>query len=181
MGPNTSQRTARKSSGLPMSSSVSAGGDTVTSDMYIPRNERRYQHDESCDRTGHADVEQGLAILKLLADADDRAERADLESARSQVERQEVGQRRVQPVAAAGQVVAHLVRAENREDRGAVPQSVQERARSREIDLHAAEVRQEGNVPVLADERRGDERDEEERDVLPPDVLEAFAWFWRVD
>ena len=89
------------------------------------------------------------------------------------------GQRRVEPVAAAGEVVAHLVRAENGQDRRAVPEAVQERV-DRQVELRAAEVRQERKIAVLADERRGDQRDEEQRDVLPPDVLEALARFGRV-
>ena len=59
-----------------------------------------------------------------FADPDDRAERAGQEEQRRQ--RNEVGKRRVDVVAAAEQVVPHLVRAENAEQRAAVPEALQQ-------------------------------------------------------
>ena len=185
IGPNTSHRTARKSGGLPISISVSGGGETVSWDMYIPSDERRHEHDESGDRAGDADVEQNLACRERLADSDDGAERADLEADGTEIERQKVRQRRVELVAPARQVVAHLVRAQDGQNRRAVPEAVDKRAPLGHVHAHPAKVRQEREIAVLADQRGGDERDEEERDVFPPDVLEAPAWLgrehdWRV-
>jgi len=81
--------------------------------------------EEARDRTGDTDVEQRPLAGDRLADADERAERAG----DGQRKRQEEGQRRVDVIIAAGEVVAQLVTAEDREDRDAVPEAAQEECR----------------------------------------------------
>ena len=91
------------------------------------------------------------------------------------------GQRGVEPVAAARQVVPHLVRAEDGQNRPAVPEAVAGvRSERQAVDCApSAKLRQEREIAILADQRGGDEREQEEHDVLPPDVLETPAWLGR--
>ena len=84
----------------------------------------------------------------------------DLRPDEAQEERNEIGQRRVHAVVAARKVVPHLVRAENRQDRPAVPEAAPPALREVEHGAH---------------EGCRDERQDEEQDVLPPHVLEARA------
>ena len=83
----------------------------------------RDEDDEPGDRTGDADVEQGLAGGERLADFDDRAERARYGEQR---EREEEGQRRVDVVNPARDVVPHLVGAEDAEHGRAIDERVAE-------------------------------------------------------
>ena len=150
-----------------------------------PGDERRHEHDESGDRARHADVEQNLACRERLADSNDRAKRANLEADGTEIERQKIRQRRIELVAPARQVVAHLVRAQDGENRRAIPEAVEKCAPLGQVHAHSAKLRQEREIAELADQRGGDKRDEEERDVFPPDVLETPAWLgrehdWRV-
>ncbi len=178
-GRTSSQRTARKSGGLPSSRSVSAGGDTVSSDMYIPRMSAGTSTTNPAIGPANADVEQDLALRKRLADADDRAEGADLQPARSQI--RAAGSRAASRRAGtSGRPGSGPSRA-RRESRGSWRcTTIREGVRSSPGDRPARGRSPPGmQVPVLADQRGRDERDEEERDVLPPDVLEAAARFGR--
>jgi primosomal protein N' (replication factor Y) len=73
--------------------------------------QHRDAHHEPCERSRDADVEERLPVGDRPADADEGAERAD---EAQDGHRDEVGQRRVDAVAEAGDVVAHLVRDQDR-------------------------------------------------------------------
>src|SRR5690606_6413988 len=94
--------------------------------------EKRQQRDETGDRAGDADVEERLLRWERLADADDRAERSGERQRRGN----EVGQRGIDAVIAAREIVSELVRAQNRQQRQRVPQAV-EKDGPREADERA--------------------------------------------
>ena len=78
-----------------------------------------HRHDEPGDRTGDADVEELTLDRDRLPDPDERAQ-----GSRQDGRGQEIGQRGVDAVVTAGEVVTHFVAAQNRQDRQAVPETV---------------------------------------------------------
>src|ERR1700730_14480263 len=84
--------------------------------------ERRHSDGEAGNRTRNTDIEQHAFGPNRFADADERTERARERRGHGQEERQ----RRVDVIIAAGEIVAQLMTAENRENRDAVPQTLGE-------------------------------------------------------
>lgn len=84
--------------------------------------ENRECDDESRDRTGGRDVEQGPPARDRPPDADHRAERADDHGKARDEERE----RRRNAVGAAGEVVTHLVSAEDRQEQRRIGDPVRE-------------------------------------------------------
>ena len=89
--------------------------------------QRRHRDHEAGNWTGDADVEERGLVRDARLDTDERAERAG-----HQRRRQEERPRCDHVVVQACHVVAHLMTAENREDRQAVPEAVQIEHRARE-------------------------------------------------
>ena len=118
----------------------------------------RNRRDESGERSRGADVEKHALGGDRLLDADERAEGAEGEEPGKEHRRgKEDRQRRGEAVAAAHQVVAGLVHAEDDHHRNREGKAVGE-APARE----PASVRREGGAPG---ERRRDEGQQEEREV----------------
>src|SRR4029079_7638319 len=149
--------------------------------------QQRDEDDEAADRAGHGDVEQRLASRERLADLERRAERP-----RQRRERQEEGERGVDVVAPAGEVMPHLVRAEDAGDGGAVREPVPEegvedepdrrrpvhltRNANRRQEVARPEIRGKGGIMIRAERSGAPACREEEQDVQPPPVLKPAAW-----
>jgi competence protein ComEC len=106
-----------------------AGGQTDVARLWRPRHQRRMpeaveQHrdrdHEAGDRPRDPDIEQRAPVRERRPDADDGPERAEKVGTG-----QEEGERGVDPIQPAGDVVPHLVRAEDQQDGGRVRQSVE--------------------------------------------------------
>jgi hypothetical protein len=89
-----------------------------------PQDQHRHEHDKPGEGAGDADVEDLAFGRDALPDPDDRSERPRRRH-EGQPEGNEVGERGVDPVVAAGEVVTELVCAENRQDADAVPEASQ--------------------------------------------------------
>jgi competence protein ComEC len=101
------QEKARRQGHLP-------GGGRNARDHRVsePVPENRQQRREAGERTGNPDVEKGLPVGERRTDADDGAEGSEQIRAG-----QEERQRRIDPVVTTGDVVPHLVRAEDADRR----------------------------------------------------------------
>jgi competence protein ComEC len=141
-----------------------AGGGGSTGDDRVsePVPENRQQRREAGERTGDPDVEKSPPVGERRADADDGAEGS--EQVRS---RQEERQRRIDPVVTTGDVMPHLVRAEDANRRERVGKAGQPGGRGTE-DLEERR-RTQGIGPC--EDRSRDGRTEEsgcEADAIDP-------------
>jgi competence protein ComEC len=92
---------------------VTGGGGSVRDDRVAePVPENRQQRRETGERTGHSNVEESPPVGERCADADDGAEGSEQVRAG-----QEERQRGIDPVVTTGDVVPHLVRAEDADRR----------------------------------------------------------------
>lgn len=129
----------------------------------------RERDEEPRDRPGGGDVEQRAPVGDAPADPDHRAERPDEGQARD-----EEGERGRDAVDPAGEVVAHLVRAEDREHEQAVGPAGREHL---DVEREAAERGEGGgqigepavSAPAAAREGGGDQGGDQELRV-PPDA-----------
>ena len=181
--PNFSQVASLNSSAA-QRPAVHVGRHGRTFDRLIPRTAAARGR-QAGDQPGDCDVEERRAAGERLTYLDHRAERAG-----QRRKRQEEGQRRVDAVAAAGDVMPHLVRAENPEDGGAVTEGVgaerpeqhapdreETRVPGRRGYRPGPEVGDERGIMVDAKHSRRDDRHQEQQDVQPPPVLEpAEGW-----
>jgi hypothetical protein len=125
--------------------------------------EKRKRDREARNRPGGRDVEQGLPRRNRAPDPDDGTERPDQHGGSRDEERQ----RRGNAVVAAGEVVAHLVGPENRQQEGRVGDAVREAARVEELTPRSVVVPELLPEPASRD-RRGREGGDKKRGVKPP-------------
>ena len=123
-----------------------------------PHGKDRQEGHEPRDRPGHSDVEERAARRERGADADDGPEGPEEIHARK-----EVGERGVDPIDAAGDVVPHLVAAEDEQRRHGIGKAGDPLGGMPE-DLHQ-ESQREGRI---AGEHRPDEGGREERHRKEP-------------
>ena len=99
-----------------------SSGSLTMRDSAQPDEQRRHRDEEPGDRSGNADVEE----RDLRRESRERMRmNAPSVPVSGNGGRDEERARHVDAVSQAGEVVAHLVAAENRQDRHAVPQAVQ--------------------------------------------------------
>jgi competence protein ComEC len=163
--------------GQPDRAGPGCGGHDGRVDQSVVENRQR-RH-EAGQWSGDSDVEQRATRGERGTDPDDRAERS--EEIRPG---EEEGERRLDPIPATGEIVPHLVRAENEQDRDGIRQPRQPGARRR------CDVRQEqqrGRI-LAAQERPGEKRrgkgDQQAGEIDPrrqgrPETRRRHRQVWR--
>ena len=143
----------------------------------MPINSAGTRDEKSCKRPCRADVEQHALGGNRLPNSDERAERArEAGERRKRRHRDEERPRRVNLIISTGEIVAELVRAKNRQDRAAIPEPVEIKPpvcqRQWRSDRDAAEIRDEARVMKTADQRGGEDGNDEQQPVQPDAILE---------
>jgi hypothetical protein len=115
-------------------------------------------NEESGDRTGDADVEQRRLGRDRLTDSDDRSRRSGPDTANENRwrQRKKIGERRIDTVIAAGEIVAELVSAEDGDDARAVPECVRDQPRRAQVERDPAKVAEKTCVRARASGGRGE-------------------------
>jgi len=122
------------------------------------------RHDEPRDGSGDADVEEHVAIREPAPDPDERAERPH-GSRREWRPREEIGEGGIDAVDPAGDVVPHLVRAQNRQQRERVGNSEPQKGWVDQVRVEEAIARAAGGGEPGAVEGHGVRGHRQQHDV----------------
>lgn len=142
--------------------SVKIGGGRDFDESCRPHDEDRQRDDEPRDRPGGGDIEERAPRGNGTANPDDRTERPDQERRSGDEERQS----RRNPVVTAGEVVTHLVGAEDEDEEERVRDTVRESRRRQELRPGSGDVARV-LPPPASGHAGGDECREKEHAMKP--------------